>query len=124
MHFHDFWGTCENQSTFIEDSEDKPNYTPVSRSICFLVFCAQPSCFRKPGPHTGQDRLAGSRRRYEPALSCSSGSWAFASVGGSALAQERRRSQRLLPDLDLIATPCDFGQKKKGQKSGNWECMR
>lgn len=54
MHFHDFWGTCENQSMFIGDSEDKPNYTPDSRSICFLVFCALPSRFRKPGQRTAR----------------------------------------------------------------------
>lgn len=46
MRFHDFWGTCENQPMFTEDSEDKPNYTPVSRSIYFLVFCALPSSFQ------------------------------------------------------------------------------
>lgn len=42
---------------------------------------------------------------------CSSRSWAFASMGGSALAQGQHHSQLLLPDLDITITI--WGEKKR-----------
>lgn len=122
VHFHDFWGTCENQPKFTEDSENKPNYSPDSRSIYFLVFRALPSCFRKPGPHTARDCLPGSRHGYEPARSCM---FLQLQVLGicqhrriSSCARATRRSARCLTWILLLRCVI-LGRGRKG--SGNWE---
>lgn len=90
MHFHDFWGLVKINQCSQRNLKINPitlltlevyiswyfvHYLPVSENLARI----------QPGT-AFLDRATGTSL-HDPACSCSSRSWAFASIGGSPLAQ-------------------------------------